>query len=208
MDHARELHLLEHVERVVAGRTVGRQANGHAMFAHALQPQSARDELGIAAGAMRDLGARLSEDTGVVVVELRTMRGGDIRLQEAERMQPADWRSPVGFGDVGYFLRSFRQMGVDRYLVRVGDLAHQLVHFCAAGIGSVRREADLQQTFTAVVMPGYKVAEAIQGLPRPVGDRCVDTAIRKAISERRAQRDNFQRLDLGLDCVGVEMLVE
>ena len=105
-------------------------------------------------------------------------------------------------------LHALGEVGVDRHPGRVGDLAHQPEHVLAAGIDRMRRQRDLDPPVAGIVILRDLVAEGLQRLPRPVGDRRVDAAVGEAVAERRPERQHLQRLDLGLDAVGVEVLVE
>jgi len=115
VDEAGELHLLEEIARVVAGRAVGGKADRDTGRHDRAQGHRARTQLGIADGAVGDLRAGAGENRYVAVVEAGAVRCGHVGSEKAEAVEPLDGAHPVGLDRVGNFLLALGQVGVNRY---------------------------------------------------------------------------------------------
>jgi hypothetical protein len=132
-----ELHLLEHVQGIVAGWTIGREADGHARLAKLANRHDARTQLGVADRAVRHLHPVLGEERDVRIGQRRAVGSRQSRAQQAHAVQPCRRRAAVLFSDVAVLLLTLGEVRVDGQVVLLGHLGAAPPELLRTRVGGV-----------------------------------------------------------------------
>ena len=164
------------VEAVVAGGTVGAEADGDASAAKVVDGGDAGAELEVGAGAVGDGGAALLEDGAFLLVHLDAVGEGGVGAEEAEVVQEGEVFLAVALEDGLGLAGVFGSVGVDAEalgLGAAGDFAEEV-------FGAGEDEAGVVGEEEAVVaaMVGFDQAvglvEAVLGVAGEAGGEAGD----------------------------------
>ncbi len=134
------VELQEHVQVVVAGRTVGAQPHGHAAGEKLGDAGDARGELHVALGAVAQPRAAVRQDVHLVVLQPDPVHDRAPAPEDPERAQVVNGPCPVARPDDVHLLPRLREVHHERHVRFARDAFHEPQRLRVAGVGRVAEE--------------------------------------------------------------------